>query len=139
MDYEEYRARNFAEPMPEPRFRFAGCGGVALYIERFDAAVLYYTDVLGWPAYSEGDDTVGWPIGAGWLTLLRGRRGGPSNVELVVEMATPAGAEALQRALIAAGGEGPPPTDQLMYVPVRSCPVRDPFGTDLLIVSPLAR
>jgi hypothetical protein len=24
----------------------------------------------------------------------------------------------------------------LMYEPVRYCPVRDPFGTDLLIISP---
>ena len=26
--------------------------------------------------------------------------------------------------------------DTLMYEPVRYCPVRDPFGTDLLVVSP---
>ena len=139
MDYDEYRAAYFTEPVPEPRFRFAGPAGVAVYIEEFDDAVTFYSKVLGWPAYIEGDGTVGWPVGAGWFTLLRGRKGGPSNVEVVLAMETPAGAEALQRALIDAGGEGPVPTDQLMYTPVRSCPVRDPFGTDLLIISALSR
>jgi hypothetical protein len=45
-------------------------------------------------------------------------------------------ADRLQAAFIAAGGAGPEPTDTLMYEPVRYCPVRDPFGTDLLIISP---
>ena len=53
-------------------------------------------------------------------------------------METPAEAERLQRAFIEAGGEGPAPTDQLMYEPIRSCPVRDPFGTELLIISRFA-
>jgi len=45
-------------------------------------------------------------------------------------------ADRLQTAFIAAGGEGPKATNTLMYEPVRYCPVRDPFGTDLLIISP---
>jgi len=47
-------------------------------------------------------------------------------------------ADRLQAAFIAAGGEGPEPMDTLMYEPVRYCPVRDPFGTDLLVVSPMS-
>ena len=41
------------------------------------------------------------------------------------------------RAFIAAGGTGGEPSDELMYEPVRACPVRDPSGTHILIISPL--
>jgi len=43
----------------------------------------------------------------------------------------------MQAAFIAAGAAGPHPSDQLMYVPVRVCPVTDPFGTELLIIATL--
>ena len=52
-------------------------------------------------------------------------------------MKTPKEAERLQAAFIEAGGTGPGPSDQLIYEPIRSCPVRDPFGTDILIAAPL--
>jgi hypothetical protein len=139
MNYQEYRNAYFADPMPEPRYRFSGAFGVTLYFAEYAAAVAYYRQVLGPPAYLEGEGTRGWPIGSGWLTLLRGRSGNPRNVEVTFRMERPEEAERLQRAFIEAGGEGPAPTDELMYEPVRSCPVRDPFGTELLIVSPLAR
>lgn len=137
MDYEAYRNAYFGDPAPEPRYRFSGSFGVTLYFEAYDAAVAYYSDVLGPPAYVEGEGTRGWPIGAGWLTLLRGKAGNPRNVEVTFQVTDPEEAERLQRAFLDAGGEGPGPSDQLMYQPVRSCPVRDPFGTDLLVVSPL--
>ena len=137
MDYEEYRNAYFADPMPKPRYRFSGAFGVTLYFEEFDAAVGYYQQVLGPPVYVEGEGTRGWPIGSGWLTLLRGKSGSPRNVEVTFQLETPEEAERLQRAFIEAGGEGPAPSDQLMYEPIRSCPVRDPFGTEMLIISPL--
>ncbi|MEJ2262795.1 MAG: hypothetical protein P8X95_05080 [Anaerolineales bacterium] len=137
MDYEGYRNAYFADPMPEPRHRFSGTFGVTLYFEEYDAAVEYYRQVLGPPAYVEGEGTRGWPVGSGWLTLLRGKSGNPRNVEVTFRLDTPEQAEKLQRAFIEAGGEGPSPSDQLMYEPVRSCPVRDPFGTDILVISPL--
>jgi hypothetical protein len=137
MNYEEYRDAYFTDPMPEPRYRFRGSFGVTLYFEEFAAAVDYYRRVLGPPAYVEGDGTRGWPIGSGWLTLLRGTLGGPQNVEVTLELDNPEEAERLQRAFIDAGGNGPAPSNQLMYEPIRSCPVRDPFGTDILIVSAL--
>jgi hypothetical protein len=137
MDYQEYRKAYFADPKPEPRYRFGGSFGVTLYFEEFDAAVEYYRQVLGPPAYVEGEGTRGWPIGPGWLTLLRAKSGNPRNVEVTFRLDKPEEAERLQRAFIEAGGEGPPPSDQLMYEPVRSCPVRDPFGTDILVVSSL--
>jgi len=138
MNYQEYRAAYFADPTPEPRYRFSGSFGVTLFFQEFDSAAGYYRQVLGPPAYAEGQGTRGWAIGCGWLTLLRGRSGNPRNVEVTLQVETPEEAERLQCAFIEAGGEGPAPSDQLMYEPIRSCPVRDPFGTEILIISPLA-
>ena len=137
MDFEEYRKAFYSDPPPEPRYQISGISGVALFIEDFDAAVEYYQQVLGPAAYVEGKGTRGWRIGSDWLTLLQGKSGAPQNMELILSMETPEQAERLQHAFIEAGGEGPPPSDQLMYEPVRYCPVCDPFGTDLLIISPL--
>ena len=137
MDYEAYRKAYYTDPQPQSRYRFMGFNGVALFFEDFDSAVEYYQQVLGPPAYVEGQGTSGWQIGSGWLTLLKGKSSGPTNVEVILNMETPEQAEQLQRAFIGAGGTGPEPSDQLMYEPIRSCPVRDPFGTDLLIISKL--
>jgi hypothetical protein len=71
------------------------------------------------------------------LTLLKGKKGNPKNVELNIIMQTPQEADRLQAAFIEAGGVGEPPSDQLMYEPIRFCPVVDPFGTNILIISPL--
>ena len=137
MNYEAYRQAYFTHPQPEPRFAFSGTFGVTLFFEDFDEAEAFYQKVLGPPAYVEGEGTRGWQIGLGWLTLLRGKRGNPQNVEVTLQVETPAEAERLQQAFIQAGGEGSAPTDEYMYVPIRSCPLRDPFGTELLIISPL--
>lgn len=137
MDYDAYRSTYFADPIPEPGYRFKGSFGVTLYFEDYEAAVDYYEAVLGPPAYVEGQWTRGWQIGAGWLTLLKGKGGSPMNVEITFALETPEEAEALQRAFLAAGGQGPAPSDQLMYTPIRSCPVTDPFGTEILVIGPL--
>ena len=71
------------------------------------------------------------------MTLLRGSDGNPHNVELTLELATVEEAERLQAAFVAAGGRGSPPADRLMYRPVCTCPVVDPFGTELMIVAAL--
>jgi hypothetical protein len=138
MDFETYRRAYYVDPPPEPRFRFKGSFGVTLFFEDYGPAVAFYERVLGPPAYVEGEGTRGWPIGRGWLTFLRGRQGNPRNVEITFELDTVEQAEALQQAFIAAGAEGPAPSDQLMYRAVRSCPVVDPFGLEIMIVSPLA-
>jgi hypothetical protein len=137
MDYETYRQNYFVDPPPKSRYAFRGTFGVTLFYEDFQAAVDYYERVLGPPAYVEGKGTRGWRIGEGWLTLLWGRSGNPQNVETTFVVSTPAEAEALQQAFIEAGGQGPIPSDELMYEPIRSCAVTDPFGVSLLIVSPL--
>ena len=138
MNFKEYQKAYFTDPIPEPGFRFSGAFGITLFFEEFNSAVDYYQQILGPPAYVEGEGTRGWQVGSGWLTLLRGKSGNPRNVEVTLQMDTPQEAERLQRAFIAAGGEGPAPSDQLMYVPIRSCPVIDPLGTEILIISPLA-
>jgi hypothetical protein len=137
MDYESYRTRFFIDPPPEPRFDFVGIHGATLYFSDYASAVAYYHRVLGPPAYVEGKDTHGWLIGNTWLTLLSGGAGHPQNVEITLIMKTPEAAERLQAAFIEAGGRGEPPSDQLMYEPVRYCPVTDPFGTAILIICPL--
>ena len=137
MDYETYRKNYFVDPPPESRYRFTGHFGVTLFYEDYESAIVYYEQVLGPPAYVEGKGTRGWRIGDGWLTLLWGTVGNPCNVEVTFVIATPQEAESMQSAFIEAGGKGESPSDQLMYQPIRYCAVVDPFGVDLLIVSPL--
>ena len=137
MDYESYKQNYFVAPPPKPRFSFKGYFGITLFYEDYQAAIKYYERVLGPPAYVEGAGTRGWPIGKGWLTLLKGKSGNPQNVEITFVMSTPEEAEALHRELIEAGGQGSPPSDELMYEPVRYCAVTDPFGVGLLIISSL--
>jgi hypothetical protein len=139
MDFDTYKQRHFADPAPEPRFGFVGLHGMTLYFSEYEAAVAYYACVLGPPAHAEDEHTRGWRIGGTWLTLLRGKTGGPSNVEVTLVMRSGDEAERLHAAFVEAGGRGEAPSDQLMYEPVRYCPVTDPFGTNILIVSPLVR
>lgn len=136
MNYEEYRKAYFSDPLPDPRFRFQGTFGVTLFFEDFDKAVAYYHQVLGPPAYVEGRGTRGWQIGEGWLTLLQGKSGNPCNMEITLQVASTEEAERLQQAFIEAGGKGSAPSDVFMYEPVRACPVRDPFGTEIMIIGP---
>jgi len=126
-----------AGPSPEPRYRFQSAGGPVLVFAEYEAALGYYTEVLGEPGYSEGTGTRGWAIGESFITLLRGGDGAPRNTEIGLVMETPEEAERLQAAFIEAGGSGAAPTDELMYAPIRYCPVTDPFGTNLLIYAPL--
>ena len=137
MDYDSYRDKYFTKPAPEQRYKFQGIHGVTLYFEAYEAAVGYYTRVLGEPAYVEGAGTRGWRLGNTWLTLLKGKSGNPGNMELNIVMQTPEEADRLQADFIAAGGVGEAPSDELMYEPVRFCSVQDPFGTHILIISPL--
>lgn len=133
MDYNTYRHAYFANPAPEQRFELEGVLGVTLYFADFQVAVEFYTKVLGPPTYVEGSATRGWRLGGTWLTLLAGGEGAPASVEVPIVASTPAEAERLQRAFIEAGASGQHPSDELMYVPVRVCPVKDPFGTKILI------
>ena len=46
-----------------------------------------------------------------------------------IVQARPEEAERLHAAFLEAGGKGDPPSDSLMYVPIRYCFLTDPFGT----------
>lgn len=135
MDFETYRKKYFTDPPPQQRYKFKGDFGVTLFYQDYEAAIAYYEQVLGQPAYLEGEGTRGWQVGCGWLTLLKGKSGNPSNVEITFVVSSPEEAEALQRAFIEAGGTGPTPSDALMYEPIRYCAVTDPFGVNLLVIS----
>lgn len=137
MDFETYKEDFYTDPPPKSRYNFTGAFGIALFYENYEEVIAYYSQVLGPPAYKEGTGTRGWRIGKGWLTLFRAKEGHPSNVEITFEVETPIEAEALQRAFIEAGGQGEDPSDQLMYVPIRYCPVTDPFGMDIIVISQL--
>ena len=65
MNYEEYKKAYFVDPAPEPRYRFSDSFSVVLFFEDFEAAVAYYTKVLGPPGYVEGQWTRGWRIHRG--------------------------------------------------------------------------
>jgi len=137
MDYDAYRRSYFVEPEPEPRFEVVSTGGAVIFIEEYERAVAYYREVLGEPAYVEGSSTHGWRLGDSWLTVFPSRDGGPRNTEIQILTRSPEEAERLRAAFIAAGGSGPEPSDELMYEPIRSCPVTDPFGTDILVYARL--
>ena len=138
MDYQIYKEKYFAHPQPEPRFEILGLDQVALFIHDYQAALDYYSTVLGPPAYIEGTSTHGWQLGDNWLTLFPAKSGNPHNLEFTIKVATPEVAERLQQAFIVAGGTGDSPSDQFMYQAVRYCRVNDPFGTEILIISPLS-
>jgi len=136
MDYEEYRKTYFVHPQPAPRFEFAGIRGASIFVEDYDAAVEFYSKVLGPPCYIETEDpTRGWQLGDTWLTLFQSKESGPKNTEINIQMRSAEEADRLQAAFKEAGAKGPAPGDVFMYDPIHYCPVQDPFGTSLLIFS----
>jgi hypothetical protein len=56
-------------------------------------------------------------------------------MEVTIMMDSVEEAERLHAAFLAAGGTGAPPSDELMYEPVRFCSVKDPFGSDITIIA----
>jgi len=135
MNIETYRSAYFTNPPPEPRFQFESLNAFTLYFQQYEKALEFYTAVLGTPDYKEGESTHGWRIGTGWLTLLKGCEGNPKNIELSIIMPTPHEAERLQLAFIEEGAVGHEPADVFMYEAVHVCPVKDPFGTEIMIFS----
>lgn len=138
MDYEAYKKAFFVDPQPEQRFAFAGTRGMSISVKDYEAALAFYTEVFGPPAYVEGHDTSGWHLGDSWFTVFPSSAGGPTNSDVSLELKTPADAERLHAAFLAAGGSGEAPSDELMYVPLRFCPVKDPFGLQWILYAPLA-
>ena len=134
MDFEEYRARYYTAPQPEQRFPFAGVRGATLYYQDYAAALAFFRQVFGGPAYVEGEFTHGWCIGESWLTVFPAKSGRPDNLEVPIYLQTPEAVDALYAVFIEAGATGDPPQDTLMYVPVRMTVVNDPFGVMFTLV-----
>jgi len=137
MDFEIYKNTFFTDPTPVQQFEYVGLNGITLYFSDFLAAIYYYERVLGPPTYAEREETRGWRIGNSWRTLLKSDHSHPENIDVTFLMASPEEAERIQAVFIEQGGEGSTPSDELMYEPIRFCSVQDPFGTNILVMSPL--
>ncbi len=135
MDFNEYRSAYFTNPAPEPRFHFQGISGAAVYYQDYQAALAFFEQVFGPPGYVEGEFTHGWRLGDTWLTVFPAKKGAPANVEVLLYLESAAEVDRLHAAMLAAGGEGQPPVDTLMYAPVRIGMVTDPFGGVFTLVA----
>jgi uncharacterized glyoxalase superfamily protein PhnB len=135
MDFETYRKAYYTAPQPEPRFDFGGgIRGAVLYYEDYPGALDFYTRVFGPPNYKEGETTHGWRLGESWLTLFPSKAGSPANIEVPFYLPSRESVDALYAALIEAGAQGEPPSENLMYRPVYIALVTDPFGATLMLV-----
>jgi uncharacterized glyoxalase superfamily protein PhnB len=105
-----------------------------LYYEDYAAALDFYTRVFGPPNYKEGENTHGWRMGESWLTLFPSKNGSPTNIEVPFYLPTREAVDTLFTALIAAGAQGEPPAETLMYRPVYMAIVTDPFGVMINVV-----
>ena len=137
MDFNEYRAKYYTHPAPEPRYSFSGILGTAVYYQEYQAALKFFQEVFGPPAYVEGAFTHGWQIGNTWLTVFPAKQGGPANMEVMIYLNTPEEVDRLYKAMIGARASGNPPVDTLMYVPVRIATLQDPFGGAFSLVAEL--
>ena len=135
MDYEEYKKKYFVDPQPDPKFKFSGILGTALFYKEYQAALDFYSKVLGPPAYIEGEYTRSWILGETWLTLFPSKTGNPTNIEVPFWVETPDEVDRLYQSFIDAGASGEPPIDTLMGEPVRMCVLTDPFGVSISVVS----
>ena len=135
MDYEEYRQRNYTDPPPPQKFKFSGIQGATLFYQEYAQALAFFRQVFGEPAYVEGEFTHGWQLGRSWLTVFPAKEGSPTNLEVPIFLQTPEAVDKLYTAFIAAGAQGEPPVDTLMYTPVHMAVVTDPFGVQFTLVA----
>jgi len=137
MDFQEYRRKYYSDPQPEPRFAFSGLQGLVLYYQDYPQALAFLEQVFGPPNYVEGEDTHGWRIGPGWLTVFPSSGGNPQNIEVPIYLQSSAEVDRLHAALLEAGATGEPPEDTLMYEPVHMAFATDPFGVVWMLVHAL--
>jgi hypothetical protein len=135
MDFEEYRRNYYTDPAPEPLFRFEGIRGAAVFYQEYAAALAFFEQVFGPPAYIEGEFTHGWRLGDTWLTIFPAKHGAPANTEVLIYLQSPEEVDRLYAAMTAAGATGEAPVDTLMYIRVHIALVRDPFGGQFTLVA----
>src|SRR5678815_1527791 len=117
---------------------------MSLYIEDYQAAINFYTQVFGKPnSIAENNAIYGWKMGATWLTVFPGKVGSqpntnPRNTEFAIQVSAVEEVDLLHQALIEAGAKTyMPPEDTTMYEPMRYCCVDDPFGVRIDVYCPL--
>ena len=135
MDFEEYRRKYYTDPAPEPRFRFEGIRGAAVYYQDYPTALAFFEQVFGPPAYVEGEFTHGWRLGDTWLTVFPAKQGAPANTEVLIYLQDAGEVDRLFAAMTAAGATGEASVDTLMYVPVHIAVLSDPFGGQFTLVA----
>ena len=115
----------------------------SFYLADYDAAVAFYTRLLGEPGTNE-DGLRGWQLGDSWLTFFPAKGAvpapdaNPRNAEFAIEVAAPAEVDVLYAAFLAAGASPcMEPQDTWMYVPMRFAVVDDPFGLRVDVYCPL--
>ncbi len=115
----------------------------SFYLQEFERAVAFYTQVFGEPQTNE-ESIKGWFLGDTWLTLfpavgmaaVPGEN--PRNAEFAVQVEVPEQVDRLYAALLEAGAKAcMAPEDTEMYVPMRFCCVDDPFGIRVDVFCPL--
>lgn len=126
--------------------RIAGAAYPSFYVPDLAAAEAFYERILGPTEFREGDQLVGFKLGATWLTLFPTKLGphsdveGPRNAEFAIEVKTPEDVDRLYERLLACGAKplkGFAPTDTWMYRKMRFACVDDPFGIRVDVFCPL--
>ncbi len=128
------------------KFNIIGLNYVTLYLADHAAALTYYAQVFGPLDRDDPDDGVwGWRMGSTWLTVFPGKygtnpEGNPQNIEFAIQVATPDDVDNLYADFVAAGVKASrPPTDTVMYEPMRYAYVDDPFGVRIDIYCPISQ
>ena len=126
-------------------FEIVSLNYVSAYVQDYETAVSFYTQVFGPPQVAEVKAGIhGWPMGNTWLTLFPSSQGthpesNPRNLEFAIQVAEPAQVDALHAALVAAGATSCwNPEDTEMYEPMRFAAVDDPFGVRIDVYCPIA-
>jgi catechol 2,3-dioxygenase-like lactoylglutathione lyase family enzyme len=117
----------------------------SLYVDDFDAAVAFWTGLLGPPAYSEPEGAgrlVGFRLGDTWLTLFPRAGGphpdsGPRGCEFALKVGAPGDVDGLFARMLALGATAVmAPRDTRMYEAMRFACVDTPHGVRIDVVCP---
>ncbi|RMH70255.1 MAG: VOC family protein [Gemmatimonadetes bacterium] len=129
-------------PTQSPHFHIVGVNYISIYVKDYEAALAFYSHVLGKPAFQE-KTTRGWSLGNTWLTLFPAKAGtnptgNPQNMEFAIQVATPDEVDRLHQAFLDAGATDTwTPEDTWMYENMRFGAIDDPFGVRIDIYCPL--
>jgi catechol 2,3-dioxygenase-like lactoylglutathione lyase family enzyme len=115
---------------------------VSLYVEEFEKAVAFWTALFGPPEFKEQETTLGWKMGATYLTLFPAAHGtvpgsNPRNAEFAIRVEAPGQVDALLEAMVEQGAKVVMGAqDTWMYEKMRYGCVDDPFGVRIDVYCP---